>query len=89
MSAKEEVNAKKQVMGIGEAKTLLGRETKLVSARGKKVVSVDLRKETLTDDEIAKLMLGPTGNLRAPTLVVGKTLLIGFDQATYQEVLQG
>ncbi|MCA9128310.1 MAG: hypothetical protein KDB22_14560 [Planctomycetales bacterium] len=89
MSAKEEVNAKKQVMGIGEAKTLLGRATKLVSARGKKVVSVDLRKETLTDDEIAKLMLGPTGNLRAPTLVVGKTLLIGFDQATYQEVLQG
>lgn len=32
-------------------------------------------------------MLGPTGNLRAPTLRAGKTILVGFDEATYKSVL--
>ena len=32
-------------------------------------------------------LLGPTGNLRAPTLKVGKTLLVGFHEATYRDVL--
>ena len=32
-------------------------------------------------------MLGPTGNLRAPTLRVGRTLIVGFDQETYRRVL--
>ena len=32
-------------------------------------------------------MLGPTGNLRAPTLRVGRTLLVGFDEETYRKVL--
>ena len=32
-------------------------------------------------------LLGPTGNLRAPTLRVGKTLLVGFDESSYVDVL--
>jgi arsenate reductase-like glutaredoxin family protein len=31
-------------------------------------------------------MLGPTGNLRAPTLVVGKTVLVGFNDEAYTEI---
>ena len=31
-------------------------------------------------------MLGPTGNLRAPTFKAGRTLVIGFDEATYREL---
>ena len=30
------------------------------------------------DADILALMLGPTGNLRAPTFRVGKTLYVGF-----------
>ena len=30
-------------------------------------------------------MPGPTGNLRAPTLRKGTTLLVGFNEETYQE----
>jgi hypothetical protein len=29
---------------------------------------------------VAKLMLGPTGNLRAPTLRVGRTLVVGYNE---------
>jgi len=32
-------------------------------------------------------MLGPTGNLRAPTLVVGKIVLVGFHDAAWKAVL--
>ena len=39
------------------------------------------------DEGVAVALLGPTGNLRAPTLVVGKTLLVGFNEQSYEEVL--
>jgi hypothetical protein len=32
-------------------------------------------------------MLGPTGNLRAPTLRAGRTLLVGFDEDTWSRLL--
>jgi hypothetical protein len=32
-------------------------------------------------------MLGPTGNLRAPTIRRGKTVLVGFDDEAYSRVL--
>jgi hypothetical protein len=32
-------------------------------------------------------MLGPTGNLRAPTLRAGRTLVVGFDEEAYRKVL--
>ena len=34
------------------------------------------------------LMLGPTGNLRAPTMRKGKTLVVGFNEETYRKVLK-
>ncbi|MDJ0867230.1 MAG: hypothetical protein QNK03_14055 [Myxococcota bacterium] len=37
--------------------------------------------------EVVDAMLGPTGNLRAPTLRVGKTVVVGFHEEAYQEVL--
>ncbi len=39
------------------------------------------------DEALIDAMLGPTGNLRAPALRIGKTLLIGFDEARYEEAL--
>lgn len=59
---------------------------KLYAAKGKKVVEVDLKKESLSDDEVKKLMLGPTGNLRAPTLVKGKTVIVGFEESMYASI---
>jgi len=33
-------------------------------------------------------MLGPTGNLRAPTIVRGKTVLVGFNEEVYRDALR-
>ena len=60
--------------------------TKLFVAKGKKVTSVDLKKERPDDATLASLLLGPTGNLRAPTLKTGKTMVVGFNEDLYQEV---
>ena len=60
--------------------------SKLKVAKGKKLVELDLKKDQPTEEEILKLILGPTGNLRAPTLVVGKSLVVGFNDQMYSDV---
>jgi len=37
--------------------------------------------------DVVDAMLGPTGNLRAPTLRVGKTVVVGFNDDVYSEVI--
>jgi hypothetical protein len=59
---------------------------RLIAAKGKGVTTVELDKEPPADDAIAALMLGPTGNLRAPTMRVGQTLLIGYNEAAFAKV---
>ncbi len=50
---------------------------------------IDLERDRPSDDEILSVVLGPTGNLRAPTILKGKTLLVGFNEGAYQETFQG
>ncbi len=59
----------------------------LIAARGKKVERIDLRKGKPDKATVARLMIGPSGNLRAPTLRVGKRILVGFDEESYEKVL--
>jgi hypothetical protein len=61
--------------------------TDIYSAKGKTVVHLDLRKDKPDAATLTSVLLGPTGNLRAPTLRIGKTLIVGFDEATYQQFL--
>ncbi len=63
--------------------------TELYVAKGKSVVHVDLKASPPSDDDLAKLVLGPSGNLRAPALRRGTTLLIGFEAGAYEKVLHG
>ena len=74
-------------MSRDAALTLLDDVSSLYVAKGKKVTQVDLKKDRPSDDELAKLMLGPTGNLRAPTVRKGKTLLVGFNDEMYGDIL--
>ncbi len=54
------------------------------AAKGKSVVTLDPR--TATEAELQAVLLGPTGNLRAPVLKVGKKLLVGFSEEVYRKV---
>ncbi len=57
-------------------------------AKGRKVTTFDMKKERPDDATLLAHMLGPTGNLRAPTIRKGKTLLVGFDDDTFRDVLR-
>jgi arsenate reductase-like glutaredoxin family protein len=84
----ELVDARKTRLTLRDAEALLAGMHELVAAKGKKVERVDLRAGRPDKATLARLMLGPTGNLRAPTLKVGRTLVIGFDPATYKAILR-
>jgi len=86
VEARELVDAKKERMGGEQALELLEGMTKLLVAKGKKITEVDLKKDRPDDESLIKLMLGPTGNLRAPTMKVGKTVLVGFNDDMYVNV---
>ncbi|MCX8140145.1 MAG: ArsC family (seleno)protein, partial [Gemmataceae bacterium] len=79
--------ASKVRYGPQEALGLLQGIARLVVTRGQKVEQWDLRQGKPTEEELLRHLLGPTGNLRAPTARVGTTLIVGFQEAAYREVL--
>ena len=82
------MNAKKEVYQAKEVEQLLEQVNQVYAAKGKKVVHFDLKKSPPDRETLLKAILGPTGNLRAPTLRQGKTLIVGFDQQTYDQLLK-
>jgi hypothetical protein len=42
--------------------------------------------EEVSDDSLAKVVLGRSGTLRAPAIRIGNTFLVGFHADTYQEI---
>jgi hypothetical protein len=62
---------------------------KVVAGRGKKAVTFDMKKNPPDDATLAAHILGPTGNLRAPTIRKSKTLLVGFSEEAYRQMLGG
>ena len=81
----ELVDAKKDRLGPKDALRMARAASEVVVAKGKKVVHIDMARSRVSDDELLKLLLGPSGNLRAPTLRKGTKLLVGFDAEAYRE----
>jgi hypothetical protein len=81
------VDARKDTIGRAAALALLRDVDEIYAAKGKRVIHLDLRHARPDEPTLAAAVLGPTGNLRAPTLRTGRTLLVGFDEATYRRVL--
>ncbi len=81
------VDAKKERLGAKEALKLAAEVAEIYASKGKKVQHLALAKDKPSRDTLLGLLLGPSGNLRAPTVRKGKKLLVGFDPAAYTEVL--
>jgi arsenate reductase-like glutaredoxin family protein len=83
IEAKETTPASKK-LGRKEAAELAKAASKVVVAKGKKVS--EFKPAGKASDEIVEAMLGPTGNLRAPTLRKGKTVIVGFNDEVFEKV---
>lgn len=81
----ETIRADKTKLGRAEALALAKKVKTIVAMKGKNVQTLDVA--TTDDEAMVAVLLGPTGNLRAPTAIVGKTLLVGFNPEAYAEVL--
>ena len=67
-----------------EAADLAKKASKIVVAKGKKVTEFAGGK---AGKDVIEAMLGPTGNLRAPTIRKGKTVLVGFNEEVFERIL--
>ncbi len=59
---------------------------KIIVAKGKKVSEFA---GGSAPKDVIEAMLGPTGNLRAPTIRSGKTVLVGFNEDVFSDHLKG
>ncbi len=57
----------------------------VVVAKGKKVS--EFKPGGKAGKDVVDAMLGPTGNLRAPTIRAGKTVVVGFSEEVFGERL--
>jgi len=85
LAVQETVSASRK-LGRAEALTLVREAQRLIAAKGKKVTTVDLTQAPPSDDALAALLLGPTGNLRAPVMRVGQTILVGYNEQAFVDV---
>ena len=65
---------------------LVSEVREIYSVKGKKVNYLNLQKNETDQETVLSMLLGPTGNLRAPTLRVGNTLVVGFQQDIYNQI---
>lgn len=72
-------------LGRDDAAAIVASSTRLFVAKGKKLT--ELSPKAADTDAIVAALLGPTGNLRAPTIRCGKTVLVGFNAEVYERVL--
>lgn len=86
LEAKEVVSANKARLGPDDALELSQQVQRIVAARGKSVVEIDMKQGAGDEATLLKHLVGPTGGLRAPVVRTGKTLLVGFNEEAFDEV---
>jgi arsenate reductase-like glutaredoxin family protein len=83
----ETIDATKVRYDESDALTVLSGIEKLIVAKGKKLEVFDLKHDRPTDETLLARLMGPTGNLRAPIVRIGKVLVVGFNEDAYKQVL--
>jgi len=80
------VDARKNTRNEAAALALAREVDEIYATKGKQVIHLDLKKQKPTPATLKALLLGPTGNLRAPTLRLGRTLIVGFEEDTFRRL---
>ena len=72
-------------LGREDAAALAKAASSVIVCKGKKVDT--FKPEGKAPKALVDAMLGPTGNLRAPTMRIGKSVFVGFNEQTFSERL--
>jgi len=81
------VDARKVRFGAAELPGLFAAARRIAVAKGK--APLDVAVAGSVPPEVLAAALGPSGNLRAPTLRIGATFVVGFDEALWSRIFDG
>jgi hypothetical protein len=84
IEAKEVVPASRK-LGRKEAAEIAKQASLIVVAKGKQVD--EFKPGGKADSDAVDAMLGPTGNLRAPTIRLGTIVIVGFNEDVFKDKL--
>lgn len=87
IDVKETVNAAKVRFEPDAALAMAREASRLIVAKGQKVLTFDMTNDPPDDATLLKHIIGPSGKLRAPVIRRGSTLLIGFNEAEFARAL--
>lgn len=79
------MNASKDRIGADDLARVFAGASEVVVAKGKRLTVFAPGRKDFDRAAFAAAVLGPTGNLRAPAVRIGKTWLIGFHEEAYGE----
>ena len=85
IETKELVPASRK-LGRNDAAEIAKNASLVIVAKGKKIS--EFKPGGKAGKNVVDAMLGPTGNLRAPTIRRGKTVIVGFNDEVYGEVVR-
>jgi len=80
-------NARQAVYTEKDFNTIFKSIELVIAAKGKKVEQFDVKKKNYDKTLLKKMVLGPTGNFRAPAIKKGKKLFVGFNEESYKQNL--
>lgn len=81
------VDARKERFSEEQVLKLASEVDHIYATKGTKVVHLDLKGSKHDPADITRLLIGPSGNLRAPTIKQGRKLIVGFNEDTYKQQL--
>ncbi|RMH04557.1 MAG: hypothetical protein D6702_02900 [Planctomycetota bacterium] len=79
------MNAAKERFGPDDLPDLFADARTVTVARGRRILRFDLAGGDPLDEAFHKAVLGPSGNLRAPTVRCGRNWLVGFHPEAWEE----
>ncbi len=83
-TVRESVPASRKLQAA-DCRDLAKQANRLIAMKGKQVNEFDIS-SSLNEDAL-NAMLGPTGNMRAPLIRLGKTLLVGYNEGIFDQVM--
>ena len=80
VEVQEKVDCKKHPLDRSQAEILLDGIEEVLAVQNKAVKHYDRQSQR---SDVLSSIIGPTGNLRAPSLRLGNRLIVGFDESLY------
>ncbi len=84
IAVRETADARKERFAKDDLRELFKDARRVIAIKAKKRLEFDLARE-VDLDALAEAVIGPTGGLRAPTLMVGDAVLVGFGPEEWAE----